>query len=60
MSSSAVDFLAGDCLSEALSGVREVRVAYMNVGRGSDATHKFLEFCTRGSVGVAFIGECCV
>ena len=40
------------------SEVRAVEVAYMNVGRGCDATHEFFERCARGGVGVAFIGEC--
>ena len=35
-------------------------MAYMNVGRGCAATHEFLEWCTRGGVGVAFVGECWV
>ena len=46
--------------AEALIGVGEVEVAYMNVGRSCNATHEFLERCARGGVGVAFIGECWV
>ena len=48
----------GDYLGEGSAGVREVRVAYMNVGRGCDATHEFLESCARRGVGVVFVGEC--
>ena len=40
------------------SGMKEVKVAYMNVGRGCDATHEFLEWCAHEGVGVAFVGEC--
>ena len=40
--------------------VREVEVAYMNVGRGCDATHEFLERCARSGVGVAFVDKCWV
>ena len=39
---------------------REVRVAFMNVGRSCNGTHEFLESCARKSVGVAFVGECWV
>ena len=42
------------------SGLWEVRVSYMNVGRSCDATHEFLEGCARNGVGVAFVGECWV
>ena len=42
------------------SRLREVRLAYMNVGRGIVATHGYLEWCARGEVGVAFVGECWV
>ena len=37
-----------------------VRVMYMNVGRGVEATHEYLERCARGDVAVAFVGECWV
>ena len=37
-----------------------ISVMYMNVGRGTDATHEFLERCARGDVAVAFVGECLV
>ena len=37
--------------------VGEVRVAYMNVGRGCVATHEFLEGCAWTGVGVTFVGE---
>ena len=50
----------GEDLSGASFGVREVWEVYMNVGRGCDATHEFLESCTWGGVGVAFVGECWV
>ena len=33
---------------------------YMNVGRGVDATHEYLERCARGGVAIAFVGECWV
>ena len=35
-------------------------MTYMNVGRGCDATHEFLESCARRDVGVAFVEECWV
>ena len=35
-----------------------IRVMYMNVGRSTDATYEFLESCARGSIAVAFVGEC--
>ena len=37
-----------------------IRVIYMNVGSSVDATHEFLEGCTRSDLEVAFIGECWV
>ena len=37
-----------------------IRVMYMNVGRGMDATHEFLERYARGEVAMAFVGECWV
>ena len=60
MSGQAGNFEKGGGLSEGLGGVREVKVAYMNVGRSCDATHEFLEGCARRGVGVAFVGECWV
>ena len=42
------------------SGLREVLVAYMNVGRGCDATYEFLERSAQKGVCVAFVGECWV
>ena len=60
MSGQANDFEGGGDLPEGLDGVREVEVAYINVGRSCDATHEFLERCARGGVGVAFVGECWV
>ena len=43
-----------------LEGVEDggVRVMYMNVGRGVNATHEYLERCARGGVAIAFVGEC--
>lgn len=38
--------------------LQEVKVAYMNMGRSSVATHDFLEWCARSGVGVTFVGEC--
>ena len=37
-----------------------VRVMYMNVGKGVDATHEYLERCARGGVEIAFVRECWV
>ena len=37
-----------------------VQVTYMNVGRGVNATHEYLERCARERVEIAFVGECCV
>ena len=39
-------------------GLKEVRVAYMNVGRDGDTTNEFLEGCARKRVEVALVGEC--
>ena len=41
-------------------GDGNVRGMYMNVGRGVNATHEYLEGCARGGVGIAFVGECWV
>ena len=60
MSSSTEGICGGKYLEEASAGVREVRVAYMNVGRGCDTTNEFLESCARSGVGVAFVRECWV
>ena len=60
MSGMTVIGMEGEELLVISSGVREVRMAYMNIGRGCDATHEFLESCARGGVRVAFIGECWV
>ena len=38
----------------------EIRVRYMNVGRSTNATHRFFGGCVRGDVAVAFVGECWV
>ena len=37
-----------------------VRVTYMNVGRGVNATHEYPERCAREGVEIAFVGECWV
>ena len=58
MSGRVDDFEEGSGVPVVLAGVREVEVAYMNVGRSCDATHEFLEKCARKGVGVAFVGEC--
>ena len=50
----------GVCLAAEEAGLREVQVAYMNVGQSCDATHEFLEWCAQGGVRVAFVGECWV
>ena len=42
------------------AGEGGVRVMYMNVGRGVEATHEYLERCVHGGVVVAFVGECWV
>ena len=42
------------------AGDEGVRVMYMNVGRGVEATHEYLERCARGDVAIAFVGECWV
>ena len=54
MSSPTRVFVEGGCLLGVSSGVWVVRVAYMNMGRGCDATHEFMEGSARKGVGVAF------
>ena len=62
MLSSEWDVDVGDTEWGDLEGGGEggVRVTYMNVGRGVEATHEYLERCARGGVAVAFVGECWV
>lgn len=50
----------GGALLDLEGTLREVKVAYMNMARGCVVTHEFLEWCARGGVGVAFVGECWV
>ena len=49
-----------DVLGEGGDGDGVVGVMYMNVGKGVNATHEYLERCARGGVGIAFVGECWV
>lgn len=60
MSGLTEDHGEGEWWSEGSSRLRELHVAYMNVGQGCDATHEFLGSCARRGVGVAFVGECWV